>query len=187
MKKIINILLILLFLTSCSEKPNKDSDFIIETYPVDMSVYSGVENDGTFVGTTVYELQRCLSEKGSGIFYLGYRSCHYCQAILTYPYQVAKDLGVIIYYIDAYSTDYPFITGGGMDLYKELLKDYLRYEDDKAVVYTPHIFTVINGEIKGSIISVNSNWDVTSLTSQQINTIKDEYNKIFSPFVDYFK
>jgi len=187
MKRLLVLLLIVLLLSGCQkEKPIKN-DFDIETYEVDMTYYSGVTSNNCFEGTSFEELKRCVEEKGSGIFYLGYIECPFCQSTVRYLDDVAMSLNVKVYYIDAYSDKYPFITNGNLDSFIELMYDYLPYdeEDDRKVALTPHVFTIINGKVAQSQISFDP-WNMNNPTETQIKLIKARYKEMLEPFVEYF-
>ena len=105
MKKLLSILLICLVLFGCSkkqEKPDLSKEFVIETYKADMSGYENLKSSGhMFVGTTVSELKRTVDEGGYGVFVLSRTGCPSCQLAMQYLNEVAGELGVYIYYIDA--------------------------------------------------------------------------------------
>ena len=162
-----------------------DKDFKVDTFNVDMSGYAGIKAvNHHFLGTTVSELKRTIDEKGSGIFYVGYVGCSWCQDCLRYLEEVAEELDVKIYYIDAYSEAYPVVYDKEtFALLKEILDPLLKTDEDgEKVVFTPHVFTVINGQFDGSQISVPEDWEFGNPTQSQIDGLKAIYRKILEPF-----
>ena len=180
MKKIITVLSIVLILFSCaSNKVEPVEDFYIEAKAVDMSIYNGVDAvKHCFKETSVSELTRVLEEKGSGVFYIGYKECPHCQILVQYLNEVAMDLGVTVYYIPGTDKTGNFIITG--KIYDELLKDLDPIldvnEDGEKAIYTPHVFTIIKGEFKESKISGGAE------SSSEIKELKNEYRKILEPF-----
>lgn len=179
MKKALVVLLCLFILCSCSEKP-KDNGFEIYTEDIDMSLYEGVEKESCFKKTIITEIDRCLKEGGSGVFYLGYVDCAYCQSMVRYLNEVALELGVTVYYVDAFDEQEPYFDH--QDMYIEDLYTVLEEEDGEKVVYTPHVFTIINGRVASSQISAKD-WDMNGPTDEQISKLKDRYRKMLKPFV----
>lgn len=179
MKRLITILISVFILCSCGNKP-KDNGFKIVYEDYDMSIYKGVPKESCFKKIKITEIDRCIKEKGSGIFYLGYEDCHFCQSMVWLMNEVGQELGVTIYYIDAFDKDEYFFDYE--DMYIEDLYDTLKEEDGEKIVMTPHVFTIINGVVKESQISATF-WDVEDPTEEQIDALKSRYKKMFNPFV----
>ncbi len=188
MKKILSVLMCLLFLVGCSEKevakPDFNSDFTIETYKVDMSGYENLKSSGhMFLGTTVSELKRTIDEKGYGAFVLSRTSCSHCQIAMQYLNQAAEELGVYVYYIDAESETYPILNTENFNILYDILYDVLeKGEDGEKEMQTPHFFTVINGEIVGSLIGTT--WNGSSYSESDANKLVETYKSLLTPFVD---
>lgn len=179
MKKIIFLIVCLLSLSACQTKII-DNEFEIKTEDVDMTYYFGVQKDNCFKKVKITEMDRCLKEGGSGIFYLGYIDCNFCQSMVRYLNDVALELGVTVYYIDVYDKDESYFDYS--EMYIEDLYDYLEEEDGEKVVYTPHVFTIVNGKIDKSQVSFKD-WDINLPSEEQIQKLKDTYKKMFKPFV----
>ena len=177
MKKLL-ILLCFFLLIGCAPKP--DLSYEVESYPVDMSVYDGVTSVGhAFVGVAPTEVFRAIQEKGSAIFYLGYGDCAFCQKYVKHLNKVAMDLGVTVCYIDAKSKTYP-LTNELMDDLIVALYDVLRRDENgEKALYTPHIFTIINGKIASSQISMTETDDPVK-DGEKLEKI---YRKMLEPFV----
>ena len=125
MKKLLTMVIIGLLLFGCSnekEKPDLNKEFTLQTYKADMSGYENLKSSGhMFLGTTVSEWKRTIDEKGYGVFVLSRTGCTHCQFAMQYINDVAKELNVYVYYIDAESDTYPIL---GTDNY-EILYDIL--------------------------------------------------------------
>ena len=188
MKKILTILACLLLLVGCSStssvKPDFDSGFTIETYKADMSGYENLKSTGhMFLGTTVSELKRTIDEKGYGAFVLSRTSCSHCQIAMQYLNQAAEELGVYVYYIDAESETYPILNTENFNILYDILYDVLeKGEDGEKEMQTPHFFTVINGEIVGSLIGTT--WNGSSYSESDANKLVETYKSLLTPFVD---
>lgn len=179
MRKVFIVLISLFILCSCADKP-KNNGFEIECEDYDMSVYKDVPKDSCFKKIKITEIDRCIKEKGSGIFYLGYIDCVFCQSMVWLMNEVGQELGVTIYYIDAFDEEEPYFDYE--DMYIEDLYDTLDEEDGEKIVMTPHVFTIINGNIKDSQISSNF-WDVDNPTDKMIKALRSRYQEMFKPFV----
>ena len=188
MKKILSVLMCLLFLVGCSEKevakPDFNSDFTIETYKVDMSGYENLKSSGhMFLGTTVSELKRTIDEKGYGAFILSRTSCSHCQIAMQYLNQAAEELGVYVYYIDAESETYPILNTENFNILYDILYDVLEKGDDgEKEMQTPHLFTIIDGEIVGS--QIGTTWNGSSYSESDANKLVETYKKLLTPFVN---
>ena len=186
MKRIISLLLFLLFLTACNIKPEVKYNYDIECKDADMSEYvsmQGVEHCFKLVKPS--ELVNCVENDGSGIFYLGYGTCPFCNKVIHYLNEVGMEMGVTIYYIDAMNTEEPIIGNNeNIRALTSFLEPILDKDPDtdKKVLMTPHVFTVVNGEFYQSYVSLpyKLNGDVDfddPPTEAQINKVKKTLQK----------
>ena len=185
MKKIlITILLILLCACNSSNKTPKYT-YEIQSDPVDMSSYEGViSTKHNFRSIVVSEFYNCIDNESSGIFYLGRSNCGCCQTVTKYLSEVASELGVTIYYLDAYNQKEPLTEEKNYMKLMEYMKSILKEEDGEKVLLTPHLFTVINGKYVGSQVCYdNLDFDGQNPKEQQIESLKEVYRMILQPFV----
>lgn len=150
MKKLLVLLMgILLVLTGCS---NEEKNYVeISSFDVDMSGYEGMSaTDHHFRGITPEEFIRVYEEDGTAVFYIGYTECPNCQSSVATFEEAATETDATIYYLDPYSEEYDFFAY--MDDLTTILDPILRHEDGQAIIYTPHIFAMVNGEFKTSLI-----------------------------------
>jgi hypothetical protein len=184
MKKI-SIILVMLLLTACTSEKVVNYNYTINAKTVDMSSYDGVNSTNhNFKLALPNDLFNVIETKSSAVFYLGRSDCSCCQTCVKYLNQVALELGVTVYYIDAYNPEEPCTDE---EMYEKLfnaLYPILDEKDGEKDLYTPHVFSIINGEFDGSLICVgNLDWSHHE-TTKQIDGLKDAYYKILKPFAD---
>ncbi|MGN1352574.1 MAG: hypothetical protein ACI4WF_00735 [Bacilli bacterium] len=110
--------------------------------------YSNVSEDNVFVYRTDKEIIDILKH-GTGIVYLGFPECPWCQAYVSYLDEVAKETKIEkIYYLNILE-----IRKNNTKEYQEivsLLDNYLSYDEEgKKRIYVPAIVAVKEGEIIG--------------------------------------
>ncbi len=153
MKKFLTILMITVMLfgtVGCSigkEKKNK----VEETSDAQKfaSEYKEVGEDNVFVYREVDDIIKIM-EHGTGIVYLGYPECPWCQAYVKYLNEVANDMGVEkIYYCNTKK-----VKEESMDKYQKLvslLSGNLQYnEEGNEWIYVPNVSFHVNGEVIGN-------------------------------------
>jgi len=186
MKKLLIILLLTLSLAACAKKeeiPVPEYPYEIVSDRVDMSGYEGVSStDHNFRLTKTAELFHTIDEKSSGIFFLGMHGCNCCQRVCRYINDVAKELGVTVYYIDVHNPDDPLTEKDVQDKLVDYLYEILGTgEDGEKTLLTPQVFSIVNGEFYGSQIC----YDNYSLDSDsKIEQFKDSYRKLMRPFAE---
>lgn len=182
-KKFLTVITVLSIICSCAQKPNENPDFSIFSYRCDMSKYNGLNSvNHNFIGTTVSELGKVISEKQSGAFVLSRESCNHCQMVMKLINQACEELGVTVYYIDGESKTYPIVDTPDYDLLDSLIKPIEEPNDDGEItLQTPHFFTVVNGKFKDSIIgfSIKGNEPTKEENTNQLN----KYKKALKVFV----
>ncbi len=152
MKRVLSLLLcfgLMMTMVGCSQETVNVID--IESFAVDMSGYDGMDaDDHNFRGITPEEFIRIYEEGGSGVFYIGYTGCSYCQSSVATYQEAAEETGTTIYYIDPYSEEYDFFEY--YDELIEILEPILRTSGGTPMIYTPHIFAMVNGSFGTSLI-----------------------------------
>lgn len=185
MKKLFSLFFVCLLLCSCSEKNDDYINYTYEvnTHMVDMSGYDGLHSTGhMFVGVTVDELFNVIDSKSSGVFYLGRTNCGCCQRCVKYLNEVATNLNVTVYYLDAYDPIHPITDDETIAKLTEYLYNILAEVDGERNLQTPTVFSVINGELKNSLICL-SNWTFDDPpTDSQIKKLENKYTEILKPF-----
>lgn len=178
MKKLLILIFTLFLLVGCQSK-KIDTSYVVEAKDCDMSYYDGMSSTGhAFKEAEVSEVTRALNEKGSAVFYIGYKECSNCQRCVKYLNDVAMELGVTVYYINGTDANGSFTIVG--DIYDELLNDIApvadKDEEGNIGIYTPHVFNIIEGKIVSSKISGATE------TNSDIKKLKEDYRKILEPF-----
>ncbi len=160
-KKILSLLLSLLFLFFVvyyiyTYFDNKETD--AQKFEEE---YTKLEEDNLFVYRTSDEIIKIL-EKGTGIIYLGFPECKWCQAYVPMLNEVAKEQKVSeIYYLNIKND-----RSENTDSYKKivfLLKEFLNFDNEgNERIFVPSVTVVKDGKI----IGYN---DETSMISGDIN------------------
>lgn len=111
--------------------------------------YTEVTKDNVFVYRDSEEVIKMMKH-GTGIVYLGFPECPWCQAYVKYLNEVAKEVGIDkIYYYNILED-----RKNNTSVYQEivaLLKDNLQYDDEgNARIYVPNVSFHISGQIIGN-------------------------------------
>lgn len=138
------ILLVGGFLLFAFKNDNKETDAMKFA-----KEYTEVGEDNVFVYRDAEEVIKLL-KNGTGVLYLGFPECPWCQTYSKYLNEVANEVGVDkIYYYDILDD-----RANNTDVYKEivsLLGDNLQYDEEgNHRVYVPNVSFHVNGEIVGN-------------------------------------
>lgn len=110
--------------------------------------YTKLTDNNVFVYRNIDEIINIL-EHGTGVVYLGFPECKWCQQYVFYLNEVAQEVGIQkIYYYNIKEDR----TNNTEEYQKvvSILNNYLEYDDEgKKRIYVPDITVVINGEIIG--------------------------------------
>lgn len=110
--------------------------------------YTKISKDNVFVYRTMDEVIKIL-EKGTGIVYLGFPECPWCQAYVPYLNEVAKENKVEKIYYKNISQERKDNTKEYQKI-MELLGKYVEYDDEgNKRIYAPTIIFVKDGKIIG--------------------------------------
>ena len=143
MKKKLLLIIPIIFailITGCTKKENDGEKFAKE--------YTTVDENNYFVYRNIDEITKIL-ENGTGVVYLGFPECPWCQAYVPMLNEVADIEGLEkIYYFNILED-----RKNNTEEYKkivEILKDYLQYDDEgNKRIYVPAVIFVSKGEIVG--------------------------------------
>jgi len=130
--------------------------------------YTSVTTDNVFVYRNINEIINIL-DNGTGIVYLGFPECKWCQAYVPYLNEVAKENNLEkIYYFNILE-DRKNNTDEYMEILN-LLKFYLQYDEEgKKRVFVPAVIAVKEGKV----IGFN---DETSLDTKGYSEPSDYWN-----------
>ena len=134
------ILLLTLTLTACKENISDSQKFAEE--------YTEVPEYNVFVYKGAEEIIKIL-EHGTGIVYLGFPECPWCQAYVPILSEVADIEGIDkIYYFNILNERKE--NTQNYQKMVSILSDYLQYDDEgNKRIYVPAIIAVIDGQIIG--------------------------------------
>ena len=118
--------------------------------------YTEIDSDNPFVYRSLSEINKIL-ENGTGIVYLGFPECPWCQRYVVYLNDVAKDYELEkIYYANILED-----RNNKTEDYQKtisLISDYLQYDEEgNKKIYVPSIIAVYKGEIVG--FDDETSWD----------------------------
>lgn len=162
-----------------------DNTDILST-KADMSGYKWIGSErADFEETTISEVMKIFSEKGSGILFFGYTGCKWCQRAVPELNKVARELGVKVYYVDA-------SVSPDEDQYNKLvgyLSDILSTDDEgNKQFFVPLVVGVKNGKIIGHHESLvdgfNPQSDADQLSDAQKQKLDDIYTQIILKTAD---
>ena len=109
------------------------------------SEYTNVSDDNPFVYRSVDQIINIL-EKGTGVVYLGFPECPWCQAYVPYVEEVAKKVGIDKVYYFNIKEDRKNNTEEYQKIVK-ILDVYLSNDEGNKRIYVPAIIIVQNGKI----------------------------------------
>lgn len=199
MKKILTCLLAVVLLAGCfnktDSKKNTSSDALTITNKVsltstkaDMKGYKWIRNDvADFQLITLKESLRMFEEGGTGILYYGYDECAWCNRAVPELNEVAKELNLTIYYVDA-----------SAKVEKDDYKKLLEYIDPVLKVnssgekgfYVPAVIGVKNGKLVDYHVSLLDSFELSKddpnkqLSDAQKQELQDIYRKIAKEVAD---
>lgn len=199
MKKILTCLLAVVLLAGCFNKTegkkNASSDTLtitnkvsLASTKVDMKGYKWIRNDvADFQLITLKESLRMFEEGGTGILYYGYDECAWCNRAVPELNEVAKELNLTIYYVDA-----------SAKVEKDDYKKLLEYIDPVLKVnssgekgfYVPAVIGVKNGKLVDYHVSLLDDFELSKddpnkqLSDAQKQELQDIYRKIAKEVAD---
>ena len=153
------------------------------------SEYTQVDEDNVFVYKSAKEIIQIL-ENGTGVVYLGFQECKWCQAYVPYLDEVAKENNIdkIYYYNiredrEKNTADYKKIV--------ELTSDFLLYNDEgEKRVFVPDVYVVLDGEIlshnnETSMITEDI-LPIDYWTDEKLDNLKKTLKEMLRKFVSLF-
>lgn len=196
MKKILMIFLTVAMLTGCTAKKGAsqksssartdqvtitDNTDILST-KADMSGYKWIgSKQADFEETTISEVTKIFTEKGSGILFFGYTGCKWCQRAVPELNKVAREMNVKIYYVDA-------SVQPDEDQYNTLvgyLSDILDTDDKgQKEFFVPLVVGVKNGKIVGHHTSLVDGFDPQSDEDQLSDAQKQKLDDIYAGIIE---
>lgn len=179
---IITLILSVLLLTSCKGKET------ISDSKKFASEYTQVQEYNVFTYRSEDEIIKIL-EHGTGIVYLGFPECPWCQAYVPILNEVADIEGLDkVYYYNILKD-----RQDNTEFYQKLvsiLSDNLRYDEEgNKRIYVPAVISVVEGKITG--FDDESSYDTLGFehpedywTEERVNNLKLRLTEMISPVVD---
>lgn len=196
MKKV-GIIVISLFivLAGCTSNSKKESSntktknyCTLDCEVADMSGYGLSEKDHVFGSITFNQANTYFKDKDfSGIIYIGFDTCPWCLEAVPVMNEVAKDLGLSIYYVnkkDPQNQEHP----EWVEKTTEILNDAYGLEVDennKPVLYVPEVIVVKGGEIVSHHMGTLEDHDATK--RKMTDSEKEELSTIYRDMFEELK
>ncbi len=187
MKKIVLVFVALMTLVSCGKSQTTDTEVNetititnsveLNTTDADMSNYKWLyDSEPAFVEMTLEESVRIFKEGGGGILYYGYAGCPWCERAVPILNDVAKELGITVYYINVHAQT-------TMEAYNELLTyitPILETDSNGEPEFkVPEVIAVKNGEITDHHLALVDGFKIESDESQMSDSQKEELRNIY--------
>ena len=146
--------------------------------------YTKLTNDNVFVYRNIDEIIR-IFEHGTGIVYLGFLECPWCQEYVYYLNETAKEYGVEkIYYFNILG-DRDNNTDNYLKLV-DILDEYLQYDEEgNKRIYVPAVIAIKDGEILG--FDDETSWDTKGYETpeeywqnEDLEGLKNKFIKMFA-------
>ena len=160
----------------------------VENTPTDAeefaSEYTKMPDDNVFVYASVDEIIDIL-DGGSGVVYLGFPECGWCQAYVPYLNETAENSGLTQIYYYNIREDRSNNTENYQRIV-ELLDGYLQNDEDgNPRIYVPAVIFVNNGEIVG--FDDETSLDTGGFTNPDDYWTEEEVNDLKSRLTSYMQ
>ena len=144
---VVLVAVVVFLLVKDNEKDETDNNEITDALKF-AEEYTLVPDDNVFVYSDVDEIIDIL-ENGTGVVYLGFPECQWCDQYVVYLNEVAKENGILeIHYYNIRED-----RSNNTENYQKivaLLEDYLEDDEDgNHRIYVPAVIFMNNGEIVG--------------------------------------
>lgn len=124
--------------------------------------YTELDQDNVYVFRSIDEIINIL-EKGTGIVYLGFPECQWCQRYVKYLNEVAKEMGLEKIYYYNIREDRNNNTEKYLKIVS-ILEDYLQNDEEgNKRIYVPSVIAVKKGEIVG--FDDETSWDTKGFSN----------------------
>lgn len=148
------------------------------------SEYTEVSEDNVFVYRDIDEIIKIM-KNGTGVVYLGFPECKWCQAYVKYLDEIAKEVGIEKIYYCNISED----RKNNTEKYQEvlsMLEGNLQFDDEgNARIYVPNVSFHIKGELIGNDYETSK--DTHNLKEPKDYWTKDEVKDLKQRLTKYMK
>ena len=174
------IAVVVFLLVRDNNEVNSDNNQVVTDAAKFAEEYPAVAEDNVFVYTDVDKIIDTL-ENGTGVVYLGFPECQWCDQYVVYLNEVAKENGISEIHYYNIREDRSNNTDNYLKIVS-LLEEYL--EDDEEGnprVYVPVVIFMNNGEIVGfddetSLDTEGASTPSEYWTDEKVNALKDRLN-----------
>lgn len=143
--------------------------------------YKNVDVNNVFVYRDIKDIIKIM-ENGTGVVYLGFPECQWCQAYVKYLNEVAKEEGIDTIYYHNILEDRKNNTEDYQKILS-LLEGYLQYDNEgNPRVYVPNVSFHIKGKVVGN--DYETSLDTHELktpseywTEEEVKDLKDNLSK----------
>lgn len=143
--------------------------------------YTQVNDDNVYVYRSLEEIIKIM-ENGTGVVYLGFPECPWCQSYVKYLNDVAKDVGIEEIYYYNILKDRQNNTENYQEVVK-LLGDKLEYDaEGNHRIYVPNVSFHVNGKLIGN--DLETAYDIKGFetpedywTEAEVKDLKDTLTK----------
>lgn len=174
---VLAIVLLVIVLIKPSKKEMTDAEKFSQEY-------TEVDKNNVYVFRSIDEIINIL-EKGTGIVYLGFPECPWCQRYAKYLDEVAKDLGLSKIYYYNIREDRKNNTQNYQKLVSILEEQLQNDEEGNKRIYAPSIIALKKGEIVG--FDDETAWDTKGFstpdeywTEDEIKDLKEKLEKMIA-------
>ncbi len=137
--------------------------------------YTQVDKNNVYVYREVDDIINIL-EKGTGIVYLGFPECQWCQRYTKYLNEVAQDMGLTKIYYYNIREDRANNTENYLRIVK-ILQDYLQLDEEgHSRIYVPSVIALKKGEIVG--FDDETAWDTKGFSTPDEYWNEDEVKEL---------
>lgn len=137
--------------------------------------YTQVDKNNVYVYRKVDDIINIL-EKGTGIVYLGFPECQWCQRYTKYLNEVAQDMGLTKIYYYNIREDRANNTENYLKIVK-ILQDYLQLDEEgHSRIYVPSVIALKKGEIVG--FDDETAWDTKGFSTPDEYWNEDEVKEL---------
>ena len=146
--------------------------------------YKEVSKDNVFVYRSGEEILKIM-KKGTGVVYLGFPECPWCQSYVKYLDEVAKEVGIEkIYYYNVLED-----RTNNTDLYKEMLDvlgDNLQTDDEgNSRIFVPNVSFHVDGKVIGNDCETSK--DTKGFDKPEDYWNEDEVKDLKEKLTEYMK
>lgn len=182
-RMITSILMIIILATGIFTLYHKNKEITKSDAKRFSEEYQKVTEDNPFVYRTLEEINKIL-ENGTGIIYLGFPECKWCQQYVVYLNEVANDYEIEKIYYANISED----RKENSKVYQktiELIEEYLQYDEEgNKRIYVPSIIAVYKGDIVG--FDDETAWDTNGFNDPQEYWSKEKIDALKTKLEEMF-